>query len=415
MEFLNEILKQVQDDGIKNIFASIRMSLFAFICVNMPFKLKSKFKPSGDQPKAIKDIFSGLKGDNRHITLLGTTGSGKTYTLASAIEKWKKPVLVISHNKVLAAQLYAEFKSFFPDSAVEYFISYYDYYQPEAYIAQTDTYIEKDAAINEHIEQMRLKATTSLLSRKDVIVVASVSAIYNVGDPGDFSSQCVYLETGREFSRSLLLDRLIALQYERNDYDLQPGRFRVRGAVIEFFPPYADNPVRVMLGSFITHHPAPSGVLGTCSPARGEEKDQGSAEVVAKLEVVEKISGKILSRLKSFYLYPAKHFVTPQPKLEEAFKNIEVELIDSLKSMRSKNKLLEAQRLEQRTRYDLAMMKSVGFCGGIENYSRHIDGRAPGERPSCLIDYFPKDFLLIIDESHVTIPQLHGMYNGDRS
>ncbi|MBI2069207.1 MAG: excinuclease ABC subunit UvrB [Elusimicrobia bacterium] len=354
---------------------------------NTPFKLKSRFKPSGDQPQAVKKLLAGLKAGCRHQVLLGVTGSGKTFTAANAIAQWGRPVLVISHNKVLAAQLYAEFKSFFPNNAVEYFISYYDYYQPEAYIPQTDTYIEKDAAINEHIERLRLKATSSLVSRNDVIVVASVSSIYNIGDPQDVQDLCLYLETRGEHARDRLTDELIRLQYERNELDLAPGRFRVRGGRIEIFPPYAEHPVRVTM-----------------------DGDQ-----VSCIEEIHRVTGDAVGRKVSLHVYPAKHFVTPPSRIQAALTTIAQELEERLAQLRSQNKLLEAQRLQSRTKYDMAMMKSMGFCHGIENYSRHISGRGSGERPFCLLDYFSKDFLMLIDESHVTLPQVRGMYEGDRS
>jgi len=351
------------------------------------FRLKSIFKPAGDQPKAIAGLVSGLKKGKRHQTLLGVTGSGKTFSVANVIAQWKKPTLVISHNKVLAAQLYAEFKSFFPKNAVEYFISYYDYYQPEAYIPQTDTYIEKDASINEHIERLRLKATTSLLSRPDTIVVASVSCIYNIGEPKDFEELCVRLETGKTFGRDLLTHQLALLQYERNDLELAPGRFRGRGQAVSFFAPYMENPIRVTFA--------------------GDE--------IVKLEETHQTTGEVLKKLNNLFVYPARHFVTPRSRLDEALKTIDIELKERVAQFKSQGKLLEAQRIESRTKYDMAMMKAVGFCHGIENYSRHLSGRPPGARPNCLLDYFPKDFLLIVDESHVTFPQVRAMYEGDRA
>ncbi|MBI4668180.1 MAG: excinuclease ABC subunit UvrB [Elusimicrobia bacterium] len=371
------------------------------------FKLVSPFKPAGDQPQAIKKLVSGLKSSHKHQVLLGVTGSGKTFTAANLIKAWDGPVLVISPNKVLAAQLYAEFKSFFPENAVEYFISYYDYYQPEAYIPQTDTYIEKDAAINEHIERLRLKATSSVLSRRDVIVVASVSCIYNIGDPQDVKDLCLNLKEGAKQSRDVLTGELVRLQYERNDVEFAPGRFRGRGAMIEIFPPYLEDPVRLTF-------------------------DAGK---LAKIETLRKITGETIRRLGEINIYPSRHFVTPQARIETAMETIKWELEERRRVLKAQGRLLEAQRLESRTKYDLAMMKSVGFCNGIENYSRHLSGRLPGQRPFCLIDYFAstlglpeapagtrssakgagKEFLMLIDESHVAIPQIRGMYEGDRS
>ncbi len=335
-----------------------------------------------------------MKAGASHQVLLGVTGSGKTFTAANVISQWNRPVLVLSPNKVLAAQLYSEFKSYFPDNAVEYFISYYDYYQPEAYIPQTDTYIEKDAAINEHIERLRLKTTASLLSRRDVIVVASVSCIYNIGDPEDFERMCIYFKEGDPHSRDQIAHELVALQYERNDVELAPGRFRGRGAMVEVYPPYLDGPVRLYL--------------------------QG--DTVARIEQIHNVSGQVVKKFKDIYLFPRKHFVTPRSRIEVALQTIADELREHATKLKLQNKLLEAQRLESRTKYDLAMMRSMGFCHGIENYSRHLSGRAPGERPFCLIDYLRRaagedktDFLTIIDESHVSVSQVRGMYNGDHA
>ncbi|MBI4368842.1 MAG: excinuclease ABC subunit UvrB [Elusimicrobia bacterium] len=351
------------------------------------YKLKSPFKPAGDQPAAIKRLSEGLNEGRRHQVLLGVTGSGKTLTMAHSIAAWNRPALVISHNKVLAAQLYAELKSFFPQNAIEYFISYYDYYQPEAYVPQSDTYIEKDAAINEHIERLRLKATASLLARQDVIVVASVSCIYNIGDPEDFKSQSLFIQEGDGHDRETLMAALIRLHYERNDVAMEPGKFRPRGRFLEIFPPYLEHPLRLTFEG---------GSLG-------------------RIEHFHEVSGDVLGRLQEHCLYPGRHFVTPAERMKPALDAIRQEMEERLAELRSQGKLLEAQRLETRTKYDLAMMRSLGFCSGIENYSRHLAFRAPGERPYCLIDYFPKDYLLLIDESHATLPQVRGMYEGDRS
>ncbi|MBI4063605.1 MAG: excinuclease ABC subunit UvrB [Elusimicrobia bacterium] len=351
------------------------------------FKLTGPFKPAGDQPKAIKQIVAGLKEGRAHQVLLGVTGSGKTFTMANVIKEWGRPVLVISPNKVLAAQLYAEFKSFFPANAVEYFISYYDYYQPEAYIPQSDTYIEKDAAINEHIERLRLKATSSLLSRRDTVVVASVSCIYNIGDPEDIKEMCVALKAGSPHDRDRLTQELVALQYERNDLELVHGRFRGRGPVIHVFPPYMENPLRFTF----------------------------EGDVIGRIEEVHRVTGEVLKKHAGIHLYPSRHFVTPKPRIEAALTTIAQELQERVEALKAQNKLLEAQRLASRTKYDMAMMKGMGFCHGIENYSRHLSGRNSGARPFCLLDYFPKDYLLVVDESHVVIPQVRGMHEGDRS
>jgi len=351
------------------------------------FQLESSFTPKGDQPKAIEALTEGLRKGKRFQTLLGVTGSGKTFTLANVIANYGRPTLVISHNKTLAAQLYGELKSFFPKNAVEYFISYYDYYQPEAYIPSTDTYIEKDTSINEEIDRLRLKATSSLMEREDVIIVASVSCIYGLGSPSDFRDLLCFIEKDVEIDRHSLLNRLIDIQYIRNDIDFHRGTFRVRGDVIEIFPAYEEFAYRVeMFG-----------------------------DTIERITKINPLTGEVLEERPRVAIYPAKHFVTTAPKLETAIQSIKKELEERLTYFRSQNKLLEAQRLETRTLYDIEMLEEVGYCPGIENYSRHLSGRAPGERPACLIDYFPKDFLLIIDESHVTIPQIQGMYNGDRS
>ena len=351
------------------------------------FKLVSDFKPAGDQPEAIKQLIEGVAGGQRHQVLLGVTGSGKTFTIANVIERLRRPVLVISHNKTLAAQLYSEFKNFFPENAVEYFISYYDYYQPEAYIPQTDTYIEKDASINDHIDRLRLKATSSILTRRDVIVVASVSAIYNLGSPEDFKSMVVFVEQGRKMSRDFLLSSLTGIHYERNDVGFARGKFRVRGDTVDVFPADSDTAVRLEF-------------LG---------------DDIEKITELDPVTGKVISRKDSFVFYPAKHFVTPRPRLEKAAEDIKKELAARVDYFKKNNSLLEAQRIEQRTNYDIEMMLTMGYCHGIENYSRHLSGRPPGSRPSCLLDYFPSDFITVIDESHVTIPQIDGMYKGDRA
>jgi excinuclease ABC subunit B len=353
----------------------------------MEFELTSDFDPGGDQPKAIAGLVKGIRAGNGHQVLLGVTGSGKTFTIANVIQAVQKPTLVISHNKILAAQLYAEFKQFFPKNAVEYFISYYDYYQPEAYIPQTDTYIEKDASINEHIDRLRLKATSSLIERRDVIVVASVSCIYNIGSPSDFKELCVKLEAGAARSREDVLQELINVRYERNDMDFARSKFRVRGDVVEIWPSYLETALRI---EFF-----------------GDELD--------KISEIDPLTGKTLGRKDRVYVYPASHFVVSMPKFDDALAQIEGDLARRVEWLKKQEKLLEAQRLEMRTKYDLEMMRETGFCHGIENYSRYFSGRRPGERPECLIDYFPEDFLTVIDESHVTIPQVNGMYEGDRS
>ena len=351
------------------------------------FRLESPFKPAGDQPAAIADLVRGLKEGRPHQVLLGVTGSGKTFTAASVIEAVQRPALILTPNKVLAAQLYAEFKAFFPHNAVEYFISYYDYYQPEAYVPATDTYIEKDAAINEHIDRLRLKATCSLMSRRDVIVVASVSCIYNIGSPDNYEQSCVVLEKGKPLGRTALLNALLAAHYERDETEFIPGRFRVKGPNVDVFPAYEDNALRVTLD------------------------DSG----IASIAEFHPLTGDILSTLERAAVFPAKHFVTRPPELERALATVDVELKGRLAVLRGRGKALEADRLEQRTRYDMEMLKELGFCHGVENYSRHLTGRPPGARPYCLLDYFPKDALVFIDESHVSVPQVRGMYEGDRA
>ncbi len=351
------------------------------------FKLVSNYQPRGDQPQAIEQLVQGLQRGERFQTLLGVTGSGKTYTMANVIAQLNKPTLIISHNKTLAAQLYGEFKGFFPENAVEYFISYYDYYQPEAYIPTTDTYIEKDSHINDEIDRLRLKATSSLLARRDVIVVASVSCIYGIGSPTDYMSMLVMIRVGDHFDRQSLLMRLVDIQYSRNDFDFQRGTFRIRGDIVDIFPAYEEFAYRV---EFF-----------------GNEVDS--------IKILDPVSGHAMESVDHVVIFPAKHFVTPEDKLKKAIENIRIELEERLKELRSQNKLLEAQRLEMRTNFDIEMMQEIGYCSGIENYSRHLSGRAPGQPPYTLIDFFPDDFLMIIDESHQTIPQLRAMYNGDRS
>ncbi|WP_456442861.1 excinuclease ABC subunit UvrB, partial [Caldithrix abyssi] len=351
------------------------------------FKLVSSYQPQGDQPQAIAGLVEGLKRGEKFQTLLGVTGSGKTYTMANVIAQLNKPTLIISHNKTLAAQLYGEFKGFFPENAVEYFISYYDYYQPEAYIPTTDTYIEKDSSINDEIDRLRLKATSSLLARRDVIVVASVSCIYGIGSPSDYMSMLVMLRVGDHFNRQDLLMRLVDIQYTRNDFDFQRGTFRIRGDIVDIFPAYEEFAYRI---EFF-----------------GSEVDS--------IKTLDPVSGRTMESVDHAVIFPAKHFVTPAEKLKTAIVNIRLELQERLKELRAQNKLLEAQRLEMRTNFDIEMMQEIGYCSGIENYSRHLSGREPGQPPYTLIDFFPEDFLMIIDESHQTIPQLRAMYNGDRS
>ena len=351
------------------------------------FKLVSDYKPKGDQPQAIKALNGGLDKGMKHQTLLGVTGSGKTFAMANAIAHIQRPTLIISHNKTLAAQLYSEFRNFFPGNAVEYFVSYYDYYQPEAYLPQTDTYIEKDSSINDEIDRLRLKATSSLMSRDDVIIVASVSCIYGLGSPDEYKELLVFVEQGEEIAREEILKRLVSIQYERNDIDFTRGRFRVRGDTIEIFPAYEERAYRIEL----------------------------FGDKVDKITQIDPLTGKKIADCKKAIVYPAKHFVTTSSRMERAMKSIEEEVRERLIELHSQNKLLEAQRLETRTKYDLEMMAEIGYCTGIENYSRHLSARPAGSRPWCLLDYFPEDFLLIIDESHQTIPQLNGMYNGDIS
>lgn len=351
------------------------------------FNIQAPFEPTGDQPKAIKQLTKYVQAGNRFQTLLGATGTGKTHSVARVIQNVGKPTLVLAHNKTLAAQLCNELREFFPDNAVEYFISYYDYYQPEAYIPVTDTYIAKTASINEEIDMLRHSATRSLFERKDVIVVASISCIYGLGIPSEYLKASIPFHVGMEVDQRQILRDLAAVQYERNDLDVGRGKFRVKGDVLEIGPAYEDRLIRI---EFF-----------------GDEIDA--------IRYIDPITGETLQSLQALNVYPARHFVTPDERLEQACNEIEQELKDRLVELESQNKLLEAQRLEQRTRYDLEMLREVGYCNGVENYARHLAGRLPGSPPECLVDYFPKDWLLVIDESHVTIPQLRGMYNGDRS
>lgn len=351
------------------------------------FKLNSPYKPLGDQPKAINSLVDGINKGEKEQTLLGVTGSGKTFTMANVIEKVQKPTLVISHNKTLAAQLYEEFKEFFPDNAVEYFVSYYDYYQPEAYVPRTDTFIDKESSVNEEIDIMRHSATQSLLSRDDVIVVSSVSCIYGIGSPEDYGEFAFGIAVGDNYDRSDIIRKLVFMQYERNDIEFARGHFRVRGDVIEINPVHGTPPVRVELF--------------------GDEIDA--------ISLIDKVTGKKTESLKRYMIFPAKHFVVGQDKMDTAIKNISDELDERLNEFNLSNKLLEAQRLEQRTRFDIEMLQEMGYCPGVENYSMHLSGRKWGEKPYSLLKYFPEDYLTIIDESHVTLPQIRGMYNGDRA
>jgi len=351
------------------------------------FKVHSPFQPTGDQPTAIETIIKSLDAGNRYTTLLGATGTGKTYTMAKVIERTQRPTLVMAHNKTLAAQLYSEFKEFFPENAVEYFVSYYDYYQPEAYMPRYDLYIEKDSSINDEIDRLRLAATSSLMSRKDVIIVASVSCIYGIGNPEDYGRYVVKLKKGEVRRRDVVLRMLVAIQYERNDVAMGRSKFRVRGDTLEVQPAYADTAYRI---EFF-----------------GDE--------VERLTEIDTLTGELLQTLDEIEIFPAKHFITPQEKLAAAIKTIEIELEERVKFFKDNDKLLEAQRIEQRVRYDLEMLREVGHTTGIENYSRVLDGRPEGTPPFTLLDYFPDDFLLILDESHMTIPQIGGMYNGDRA
>jgi len=355
--------------------------------VKTPFQLVSNYQPTGDQPEAIKALCAGLEKGQRFQTLEGVTGSGKTFTIANVIAKQGKPALVISHNKTLAAQLYAELKSFFPNNAVEFFISYYDYYQPEAYIPQTDTFIEKDASINSEIERLRLAATDSLLSRDDVIIVASVSCIYGLGSPEDYREMVFSAHVGEECGRDAMLEKLVLIQYERNDYETKPGTFRVRGDTVDIFPSYATHGIRI---DFF-----------------GDEVDS--------IKRIDALTAEVEEVLDRITISPAKHFVMPAEKLEPAIVRIQAELEERIQWFEDHDKLIEAQRIRMRTAYDIEMMREIGYCGGIENYSRHLGAREAGERPACLIDYFPEEFLTIVDESHVTLPQVRGMFNGDQA
>lgn len=364
------------------------LSLRRNVFVNDQFELVSKYSPQGDQPEAIRELVHGISQNKRYQTLLGATGTGKTFTISNVIKEVNKPTLVIAHNKTLAGQLYSEFKEFFPNNAVEYFVSYYDYFQPEAYVPQTDTYIEKDSSVNDEIDKLRHSATSSLFERKDVIVIASVSCIYGLGSPEEYREMVVSLRTGMELERNQLLHRLVDIQYERNDIDFKRGTFRVRGDVVEIFPASRDEHC-IRIEFF------------------GDEID--------RIREVDALTGEITGERDHVAIFPASHFVTREEKMRVAIENIEKELEERLQILKDDNKLLEAQRLEQRTRYDLEMMREMGFCSGIENYSRHLTLRPPGSTPYTLIDYFPEDFLIVIDESHVTLPQIRGMFNGDKA
>ncbi|MEW5914965.1 MAG: DEAD/DEAH box helicase family protein, partial [Gemmatimonadota bacterium] len=351
------------------------------------FQLQSPFQPAGDQPRAISELTAGLERGDRFQTLLGVTGSGKTMTMAHVIKNFGRPTLVLSHNKTLAAQLYGELKGFFPNNAVEYFISYYDYYQPEAYVPTTDTYIEKDASINEDIDRLRLRATSSLMERDDVIIVATVSAIYGLGDPEIYKARMVRLDKGQKIARNQILRSLVDIQYSRNDVAFERGTFRVRGDTVEILPAYEEQGVRIEMW--------------------GDE--------IERISKINSLTGETIANLERAAIYPAKHFITERVTLERAIEKIRAELQERLTLLRNAGKLLEAQRLESRTNFDIEMMLEIGTCAGIENYSRHLSGREEGERPAVLFDYFPDDFLVIVDESHVSLPQIRGMYNGDRA
>jgi excinuclease ABC subunit B len=354
----------------------------------IPFRLQASYEPAGDQPAAIDQLVDGLESGLAHQTLLGVTGSGKTFTIANVIQRLQRPTMVLAHNKTLAAQLYGEFREFFPDNAVEYFVSYYDYYQPEAYVPSSDTYIEKDASINEHIEQMRLSATKALLERPDSIIVATVSAIYGLGDPESYLQMVLHLVRGDRMDQRQLLRRLADMQYTRNEMDLSQGTFRVRGDVVDIFPAESE---------------------------REAVRVQFFDEEIESLAWFDPLTGEVLRRVPRLTVFPSTHYVTPRERLVAALDDIKDELRQRLEELRSQGKLLEAQRLEQRTLFDIEMMNEVGYCAGIENYSRYLSGRAPGEPPPCLFDYLPRDAMLVVDESHVTIPQVMGMYRGDRS
>ena len=352
------------------------------------FQLQSKYQPSGDQPQAIEKLVEGVLARKQHQVLLGVTGSGKTFTMANMIARLERPALVIAHNKTLAAQLCGEFKEFFPNNAVEYFVSYYDYYQPEAYIASSDTYIEKDASINEEIEKLRHSATASLLERRDVVIVASVSAIYGLGDPSEYLEMSLSLRPGQTASPDQIARSLAEMQYHRNEMDFKRGAFRLRGDILDIFP-------------------AGSGERAIRLEFFGDELE--------KISEIDALTGEILGLRKHVYIFPASHYVTAKENLERACADIEEELTARLAELKDRNKLLEAQRLEQRTRFDLEMMRELGYCSGIENYTRHLTNLKPGEPPYTLMDYFPEDYLILIDESHVTLPQIRGMYEGNRS
>ncbi len=351
------------------------------------FRLVSKYSAAGDQPEAIRGLVEAANSGKKKLCLVGVTGSGKTFTMASFIEKMQKPTLVLTHNKTLAAQLYREFREFFPENAVEYFVSYYDYYQPEAYVPGSDTYIEKDASINDEIDRLRLRATSSLLERRDVVIVSSVSCIYGLGSPEDYRDSMVILDRGLTVDRNEIMRRLIHIQYMRNDVAFARGTFRVRGDTLEIFPAYRQEAVRV----------------------------EWFGDEIESLAFIEPVTGRTLDRMERIILYPARHFITSPPRLKEAIAAIEEELEEQVAFLKSKNKLLEAQRLEMRTRYDMEMLQEVGYCNGIENYSRHLSGRKAGETPATLFSYFPDDFWIIVDESHVTLPQVRGMFEGDRA
>ncbi|HBG7287561.1 excinuclease ABC subunit UvrB [Clostridioides difficile] len=354
----------------------------------MDFKIKSDFKPTGDQPEAIKSIVDSINRNEKFSTLLGVTGSGKTFTMANIIQQVKKPTLIMAHNKTLAAQLYSEFKEFFPDNAVEYFVSYYDYYKPEAYVAHSDTYIEKDASINDEIDKLRHSATASILERRDTIIISSVSCIYGLGDPKDYKELMLSIRPGMQRDRDDVIKRLIEIQYERNDINFTRGTFRVRGDILEIFP--ASNDEKAIRIEFF-----------------GDEVD--------RITEIDYVTGKIVGTRNHVVIFPASHYVTTPERIEKAIVEIENELQEQIKFFKENDRLLEAQRIEQRTKYDIEMLKEIGFCQGIENYSRHITGRSEGERPYTLMDFFPDDYLIIVDEAHVTIPQVRGMYAGDRS
>lgn len=354
----------------------------------MEFKIESKFKPTGDQPQAIEQIVDSINNNNKFTSLLGVTGSGKTFTMANVIQKVQKPTLIIAHNKTLAAQLYSEFKDFFPNNAVEYFVSYYNHYQPEAYVAHTDTYIEKDASVNDEIDKLRHSATAAILERKDVIIISSVSCIYGLGDPRDYKELMISLRPGMQIDRDEVIKELVSIQYERNDINFERGTFRVRGDIVEIMPANSDD-------------------TGIRVEFFGDEID--------RITEINYITGEIIGTRNHIAIFPASHYATNPERLEIALQNIEEELSDRVKYFKENEKLLEAQRIEQRTNYDIEMLKEIGFCQGIENYSRHITGRKEGEKPYTLMDFFPDDYLIIVDESHVTVPQVRGMYGGDRS